>query len=86
MPVLPLVGSTMVVRPGVMRPSRSAASIMLTPIRSFTEPQGLKNSSLAATSASIFPVTRLSLTRGVFPVNSVMFPAILMSHPPKQTS
>ncbi len=35
MPVLPLVGSTMV-PPGLSFPSRSAASIMATPMRSFT--------------------------------------------------
>ncbi len=41
MPVLPEVASTIVVRPGSIRPSASAASIMATPIRSFTLPAGL---------------------------------------------
>ncbi len=46
-PVLPLVASTIVVRPGSIRPSASAASIMATPMRSLTEPPGLNISSLA---------------------------------------
>ena len=41
MPVFPDVGSTMVVRPGTMAPSASAASIMATPMRSLTLPAGL---------------------------------------------
>ncbi len=52
MPVLPLVGSTRMDTPGVMMPARSAASIMPRPIRSFTEPSGLKNSSFNARSAT----------------------------------
>ena len=46
MPVLPLVGST-ITESLFRRPLRSAASIMLTPIRSLTLESGLKNSSLA---------------------------------------
>jgi hypothetical protein len=46
MPVLPDVASTIVVRPGSMRPSRSAASSIATPMRSLTEPPGLNDSSL----------------------------------------
>jgi len=42
-PVLPLVPSTMT-PPGFNRPSRSAASMIARPMRSFTEPPGLKNS------------------------------------------
>ena len=38
MPVLPDVGSITVVTPGSISPSRSAASIIATPMRSFTEP------------------------------------------------
>ena len=45
MPVLPEVGSTSVVLPGVMSPRASASAIMAYPIRSLTEPSGLKNSS-----------------------------------------
>ncbi len=41
MPVLPDVGSTIVVRPGTITPSASAASIMATPMRSLTLPPGL---------------------------------------------
>ena len=52
MPVLPLVGSTITERPGSIRPSSSAASIIATPIRSLTEPPGLKYSSFAQTSAA----------------------------------
>ena len=47
MPVLPDVASTIVVRPGSMRPSRSAASSIATPMRSLTDPPGLNASSLA---------------------------------------
>ena len=46
MPVLPLVASTIVVLPGSIRPSASAASIIATPMRSLTEPPGLYISSL----------------------------------------
>src|SRR5437763_5067463 len=45
-PVLPEVGST-IVPPGLSFPSRSACSIIARPIRSFTEPPGLRYSSLA---------------------------------------
>ena len=49
--MLPLVGSTITDRPGPTSPSSSAASIIATPIRSLTEPPGLKYSSFAQTSA-----------------------------------
>ena len=52
MPVLPLVASTIVVRPGSIRPSASAASIIATPIRSLTDPPGLNISSLPKTLAA----------------------------------
>ena len=52
MPVLPLVASTIVLRPGSIRPSFSAASIIATPMRSLTLPPGLKDSSLAYSSTS----------------------------------
>ena len=51
MPVLPEVGSTITDSPGVMRPSRSAASIMDSAMRSFSEPPGLNCSHLQNTSA-----------------------------------
>jgi hypothetical protein len=41
MPVLPEVDSTITFRPGSIRPSASAASIMATPILSLTLPAGL---------------------------------------------
>ena len=76
-PVLPLVGSRMIVS-GLIRPACSAASIMDTPMRSFTLPAGLNDSSLAATSATAPAVTRRSRTSGVFPISSVMSSAILI--------
>ena len=72
-PVLPEVGSIRVV-PGLMRPSRSAASIMEIPMRSLTEPKGLKNSHFARISA-FTPWSLASLpsrTRGVAPMVSMM--------------
>ena len=68
MPVFPLVASTIVVRPGSIRPSASAASIIATPMRSLTEPPGLYISSLATTSpCASGPGRRVSLTIGVRP-------------------
>ena len=49
-PVLPLVASTRVA-PGASFPSRSAASTIASAARSFTEPAGLKDSSLTSTRA-----------------------------------
>ena len=74
MPVLPEVGSTSVLRPGAMRPDFSRLSIMLTPMRSLTLDIGLKNSSLAMSSA-LHPFSaarRFSRTSGVWPIVSVM--------------
>jgi hypothetical protein len=50
MPVLPLVGSTIVVL-GPIRPSRWAAEIIAIPMRSLTLESGLKNSNFAYTFA-----------------------------------
>ncbi len=50
-PVLPEVGSTITDSPGRSRPSRSAASIIDSAIRSFSEPPGLNCSHLQNTSA-----------------------------------
>ena len=47
MPVFPLVGSTSTLFPGWIAPSRSAASIMARPIRSFTLFAGFWPSSFA---------------------------------------
>ncbi len=76
MPVLPEVGSTSTVRPGRISPSRSAASSIAAPIRSFTEPSGLKNSSFSATraSSSSSRASRGSATSGVPPMVSTMLP------------
>src|SRR3954452_15161766 len=72
MPVLPLVASTTVVRPGSIRPSRSAASIIATPIRSLTDPPGLNISSLPKTTAPPSGARRASWTIGVRPTWSAM--------------
>src|SRR3954453_19588381 len=72
MPVLPLVGST-IVPPGRRAPLASAASTMRTAIRSFTDPPGLKYSTLASTSGAFGPssrVTAFSRTSGVLPTRS----------------
>jgi hypothetical protein len=67
MPVLPLVGSTITV-PGLILPSRSPASIMATPMRSFTDHIGLPLSILARSVAGN-PAARLrSRTSGVPPM------------------
>ena len=61
----------MVVRPGSMRPSRSAASIIATPMRSFTEPPGLATSSLPKTRTPSGTM-RVNSTIGVPPTCSAM--------------
>ena len=71
MPVLPEVGSMMVVF-GVIRPSFAAAVIMAAPIRSLTLPSGLKNSAFTATVAGTPADTRPSLMSGVRPMVSRM--------------
>src|SRR4051794_31110657 len=71
MPVLPLVASTIVVRPGSIRPSASAASIIATPMRSLTDPPGLNISSLANSSTPAGAM-RVSWTMGVRPTWSAM--------------
>ena len=73
MPVLPLVASTIVVRPGSIRPSASAASIIATPMRSLTDPPGLNISSLAKTvAAAVGRRAGVSCTIGVRPTWSAM--------------
>src|SRR6266576_1467480 len=68
-PVLPDVGST-IVPPGRSFPSRSAASIIRIPIRSFTDPPGLSISSLASTVGRSPRVTAWRRTSGVSPIAS----------------
>src|SRR4051794_19169403 len=70
MPVLPEVASTIVVRPGSIRPSASAASIIATPILSFTLPAGLYASSFPINSAPQSGATRVKRTSGVPPTRS----------------
>src|SRR4029077_17504169 len=70
-PVLPDVGST-IVPPGRSFPARSAASIIGSPMRSFTEPPGFRYSSFARICA---PPRGESLSRrtiGVAPTSSRM--------------
>ncbi len=62
--MLPLVGSTMT-PPGCSAPLRSASSTIARAMRSFTEPPGLKYSTLARTVAAIPSVTRFRRTSGV---------------------
>ncbi|CAM5632995.1 hypothetical protein SALBM135S_05145 [Streptomyces alboniger] len=69
--MLPDVGSTMV-PPGFSSPLCSAASIMRSAMRSFTEPPGLKYSTLARTVAWMPAVTLLSLTSGVLPTRLII--------------
>jgi len=73
MPVLPEVGSTSTVS-GLTRPARSMSSIMATPMRSFTLPAGLRNSSFARTLAFTPRICgkRRSCTIGVSPIASVI--------------
>ena len=77
MPVFPLVGSTIVVCSSI-RPACSAASIMLSPMRSFTLEQGLNDSSLATSSVSSPAPIFFNRTSGVFPTSLVMSSAILV--------
>src|SRR2546427_618718 len=72
-PIWPAGAST--IRPRVWRrPPRWAASIIATPMRSFTDPPGLKNSALAYTGVRIPCVTRFSRTSGVQPMVSRILP------------
>ncbi len=80
MPVLPLVGSSRMVS-GLILPSRCAASIIATPIRSFTEPAGFWLSSLATTVALAPSMMRLSRTSGVFPISLVTSSAMRIRAP-----
>src|SRR5215467_1955100 len=68
-PVLPEVGST-IVPPCFSFPSRSACSIIARPIRSLTDPPGLRYSSLARIRAWPGGESLSSRTIGVFPTSS----------------
>src|SRR4051794_19206944 len=81
MPVYPAVASTMVVRPGSIRPSASAASIIATPMRSLTDPPGLSISSLANSEPGASGASRVSCTIGVRPTQSAMLIGIAAIHP-----
>ena len=71
-PVLPLVGSRRMTRTALaaIKPSRSALSIIATPIRSLTEPPGLKYSTLATTSPATSAPRRGRETSGVLPTTA----------------
>ena len=68
--MLPLVGSTITDLPGSISPSPSAASIIATPIRSLTDPPGLRLSSLTQTSPPSPSPSRESATIGVSPTTA----------------
>src|SRR6266550_5475523 len=68
-PVLPDVAST-IKPPGFSFPARSAASIIARPMRSLTEPPGLKNSAFPNTGVRIPRVTLLIRISGVQPIVS----------------
>src|SRR5215217_6744217 len=72
-PVLPEVGS-MIVPPGLSRPSASAASTIFIATRSLIEPPGLKYSTLATTCGFRPAAIRDSRTSGVSPTVSRMDP------------
>ena len=75
MPVLPEVGSTSMVSPGMIFPARSSASIMATPMRSLTLRERIEELELGQ---QIWPCTPFSLavdasrTSGVSPIVSVI--------------
>jgi hypothetical protein len=71
MPVLPLVAST-TTPPGLSSPRRSAPSMIASPIRSLTEPPGLRFSALPYTGVRRPRAIRRSLTSGVQPTTSTM--------------
>jgi hypothetical protein len=68
-PVFPDVASTMV-PPGFSLPDRSASAIILTAMRSLTEPPGLKNSTFAYNEQAKREPMRFSLINGVLPIAS----------------
>ena len=73
MPVLPDVGSRMVC-PGAMSPRSSASSMSARATRSFTEPVGLRDSSLAQMRTPGLGDIRWSSTSGVLPIDCTMSP------------
>src|SRR6266850_3949078 len=71
MPVLPEVPS-IIVPPGLSRPFFSASSIMVMPMRSFTEPPGLVNSALTYICGFRPWLMRFRRISGVWPTASKM--------------
>src|SRR2546425_937721 len=80
MPVLPLVGST-IVPPGFSAPVRSASSIIARAIRSLTLPPGLRDSTLATTAAPPGLGSLRRRTSGVLPIRSSTESWMLMVFP-----
>src|SRR5688572_30559856 len=74
-PVLPLVGST-IVPPGLSSPRRSASSIITRPMRSLTDPPGLRCSSLPRIVGRRPLLSLESRTSGVLPTRPRTFSAI----------
>src|SRR5689334_21070319 len=64
------------VPPGFSNPCSSAASIILTAMRSFELPPGLRYSIFAATTPEFGPTTEFNRTSGVFPIRSTTWFAI----------
>ena len=78
-PVLPLVGS-MSSFPGGSNPLSIASWIIADPIRHLTEYAGFLPSILAKTVAPAPEVTRLSLTKGVLPIERELSAYIVMNN------
>ena len=79
-PVLPDVGSTNVVYPGLISPYSSAISIIFKAVRSFIDPPGFKFSHFAKTS-HLIPIDcgiLFNRTKGVLPITSIMELEILI--------
>ncbi len=76
MPVLPLVGST-IVAPGRNLPLCSASSIIARQMRSLTLPPGLNDSSFAHISAESAGTMRCRRTTGVLPTSSSKDSAVI---------
>ena len=76
----------MIVPPGRSAPEASAASTMRSAIRSFTDPPGLKYSTLASTAGAPPPAAQArhlrSLTSGVLPTSSISDSCTCIATPP----
>ena len=82
MPVLPLVGST-IVPPGFSLPEASASSIIARAIRSLIDPPGLERSDFSQTWA-LSPKIRLTRICGVLPMVWRTLAAMVMISAPQK--